>query len=522
MTTLFARIKSHFSNWRAWELNPVVVKELRQSVRSWAVIGMLLLFLAVMFCTALGFLVNQSFRVNEEQQLGGEVFSVFVVILTGASLLFIPLYVGVRLAAERQESNLDLLYVTTLTPERIIRGKFLCGAYMAVLFFSACMPFMVFTNLMRGVDLPTVFFILLCLFLVICAVIEAAIFLACLPISKLFKILLALVCIMFSFGLIRLLAMAFSSMMMSGVGSMMGTRDFWNGFLSGTGVMLAASLLLHFISVALISPPSANRALPLRIYLTAMWILGAALCYYWAVRERDIRFMVPWAVISFIVLTGAMLVVISNSDRLSLRVRRAIPANPAKRALAFLFYNGAAGGLVWLGFLVAVTFTVTARLLDYHGSVSAGGGFSALTDVERYKFKVVGGAALLYVFAYGLAALLIHRKLLGRRPPKLAGIFAILLPCAWALVPNIASFFLNKLNWTSLERNQLGNIFNLFVVRDDWQRKAHLVCAGAAVLLLLILNARWFARQFKEFQPLHRSTPPPILDAPSAPVSAVK
>ena len=32
-------------------MNPVVVKELRQSVRSWTVIGMLLLFLIVMFLT---------------------------------------------------------------------------------------------------------------------------------------------------------------------------------------------------------------------------------------------------------------------------------------------------------------------------------------------------------------------------------------------------------------------------------------------------------------------------------------
>src|SRR5215213_1476761 len=166
--TRAAKLKSHFANWRGWELNPVVVKELRQSVRSWAVTGTLLLFLIVLFCAALAFLISQSFQVGVNRRIGAEIFSTFTVILTGASLLFIPLYVGVRLAAERQESNLDLLYISTLTPERIIRGKFLCGAYMTVLFFSACMPFMAFTNLLRGVDLPTVVFILLCLFVVVC------------------------------------------------------------------------------------------------------------------------------------------------------------------------------------------------------------------------------------------------------------------------------------------------------------------------------------------------------------------
>ena len=36
-------IRNHFVNWREWELNPIVIKELRQAVRSWAVTGMLLL-----------------------------------------------------------------------------------------------------------------------------------------------------------------------------------------------------------------------------------------------------------------------------------------------------------------------------------------------------------------------------------------------------------------------------------------------------------------------------------------------
>ena len=67
MTAALAKLRSHFANWRSWELNPVVVKELRQSVRSWAVTGMLLLFLVVLFCTALGFLVTQSFQVTINQ-----------------------------------------------------------------------------------------------------------------------------------------------------------------------------------------------------------------------------------------------------------------------------------------------------------------------------------------------------------------------------------------------------------------------------------------------------------------------
>src|SRR5271154_5963024 len=111
-----AGIKSHFANWREWELNPIVIKELRQAVRNWSVTGMLLLFLTVLFITSLVFLVSQSFDVEANLQLGGAMFTTFMVILVVASVFFIPLYVGVRVAAERQENNPDLFYVSTLTP----------------------------------------------------------------------------------------------------------------------------------------------------------------------------------------------------------------------------------------------------------------------------------------------------------------------------------------------------------------------------------------------------------------------
>jgi hypothetical protein len=274
-----ARLLHHLARWRDWELNPVVVKELRQAVRNWSVTGMLLLFLTVLFGASLVSLITQSFTPYSNQLLGAQVFQVFTVILAGASTLFIPLYVGVRLAIERQENNVDLLYISTLTPGRIIRGKLYCGIYMTLLFFSACMPFMAFTNLLRGVDLPTVFFTLLVLFLLVILAIQVAILLACLPISRPFKVLVALfgiwVAFMFLAGAIQLA----SEFLRSGVGAMMTGRSFWVGFSSAVGIGLAFFLLLHLLSVALIAPVSANRALPLRVYLTMAWLLGGGLSF---------------------------------------------------------------------------------------------------------------------------------------------------------------------------------------------------------------------------------------------------
>jgi hypothetical protein len=500
-----AKIKSHFVNWREWELNPIVIKELRQAVRSWAVTGMLLLFLIVLFLTSLGFLVTQSFSTDLNEQLGGTIFQAFVIILTGASVLFIPLYVGVRVAVERIDSNPDLLYVSTLSPARIIRGKFLCGAYLAVLFFSACMPFMAFTNLLRGVDLPSVFFILFFLFLTVCAVNQLAIFLACLPMSRPFKILLALYGFFQSFWIIVPLVLASIAMMRSGVGAMMAERNFWITVSTVGSIGLGLVGLFYFLSVALISPPSANRALPVRLYLTAIWVLGGLLSLGWVWQVKDARLMMPWAFLTFALMIFSLLVTISNSDQISRRVRRDIPEKKLRRILAFIFFNGAAGGLVWVTIICVLTFFIAKEII-FSGLYASPA--TVLSADYHSKFSTDYPAVMAYVFDYALTALLIHRKFLPRRPSKLAGLLAVLLAALWAVAPNIVLFFLNQLSWKSVEGLQLGNVFNMFSIREAGQRYYHLIFAFAWLALMIALNAKWFLRQLKNFQPLPRNTPP--------------
>ncbi len=489
MRRILSNLKSHFTNWRHWEMNPVVVKELRQAVRSWAVTGTLLLFLLVLFCSAVLFFVTQSFDASANPRMGAQIFSTFSVILTGASLLFIPLYIGVRVAAERQESDLDLLYISTLSPARIIRGKFFCGAYVAILFFSACMPFMTFTNLLRGVDLPSVFFILLCLFLIVCCAVQVAIFLACLPISKILKILLGLGAGILTVWMVAGLTFAISELMMQGVGSMMSNREFWATFFTVCSVIFAAALLLHFLSIALISPPSANRALPVRIYMTIVWLIGAAVSLAWVIHEATAQLILPWAIASFIIFGVSLVVIVSNNDLLSLRVQRTVPERLPLRALAFLFYNGAAGGLLWAALILGTTFVAMWLLLTSHRFANTHMG------EELYGILYSSAAAICYAFDYALVGLLLHRKLLARRPAKLAGIFAVIVPAAWALLPVLLFFFLNRLSTRDLEHIQLGNLFNIFVVGlnaaktgtpalcrrvagPDGDPEFHLVCAA--------------------------------------------
>lgn len=506
MTATLARLKAHFVNWREWELNPVVIKELRQAVRSWAVTGMLLLFLIVLFVTSLVFLVNQTFEVTANERLGGDIFQAFMVILAGASILFIPLYVGIRMASERQEGNADLLYISTLSPARVIRGKFFCGAYMTLLFFSACMPFMAFTNLLRGVDLPSVFFILAFLFVVICAANQLAIFIACLPVSRPFKILFALGGLFLAYWIVAGVVFGAISLMRSGIGSMMGERTFWLTTLTVAGVVSAIGGLLFVLSVALISPPSANRAPLLRIYITGLWLLGGLLAggWAWSVKEPTIIFV--WTYAGTVLLVASLIVTVSNHDQLSVRVRRTIPVPGLKRLLAFLFFNGAAGGLVWVMALIALTFFGTT---GFHTMATAYAGSRGFVPANFYSaFVEVYPPVLVYIFAYALTGLFIQRKFLPRHSPKFAGLLTLLVAALAAVGPSIVLFFMNRLSWKTIEKLQLGSASNLFIIRDSEPRMAHLLFATGWLAVALLLNARWFLTQARNFRPPPANEPP--------------
>jgi len=91
----------------------------------------------------------------------------------------------------------------------------------------------------------------------------------------------------------------------------------------------------------------------------------------------------------------------------------------------------------------------------------------------------------------------------------------VLLAGAWAIVPSIVLFFLNQLSWKSVEGLQLGNVFNVAFLREDSQLLDHLYFACGWLLVVLVINAKWFVRQMNNFQPPATVTPensPPELN----------
>ena len=177
-------------------LNPIVVKELRQAVKSRIVMAALMLFLLIQLAILLFSLsFDDRHRGLEDASLhaGRQIFQVLQGILLGTCMLLVPAYAGIRLAAEHSDTNVDLLFISTLRPFGIIAGKLQASIVLILLIFSACALFMTFTYLLRGIDIPSIILVLALDFLVVLVGTQGAIFLGAVPANMGLKLLLGLV-----------------------------------------------------------------------------------------------------------------------------------------------------------------------------------------------------------------------------------------------------------------------------------------------------------------------------------------
>src|SRR3954470_18053013 len=167
-------------------VNPIVVKETRQAVNSRLVATFLLLFLAVQLVAMLLMITSREFTNPDDINLraGRDMFTFVQGILLGTCMVLIPSMTGVRLAVERSDVNVDLLFISSLTPRAVISGKLFAAAALALLIFSACAPFMTFAYVMRGLDVPTIMVVLVADYLTVLLTTALALFLASVPANR--------------------------------------------------------------------------------------------------------------------------------------------------------------------------------------------------------------------------------------------------------------------------------------------------------------------------------------------------
>jgi hypothetical protein len=498
-------------DWLDDRINPIVVKELRQAVQSRLVVAVLLLALGLQVLLLGVFLIVREARHSVDPvdwYAGAEIFQVLQGILLCCCILLIPIYTGVRLASERSDSNTDLLFISTLRPVSIIWGKFAAACVLAMLVFSACAPFMTFTYLLRGIDIPS---ILVMLFIDVLALVfgtMGALFLAAIPANRALKFF---VNFLGYIGLVMLFSLVLTFCARVLRFGLFGGEDpweFWGPLGALTGVTLGVSGLLFFWSVAIISPPSSNRAPAGRIFLLAQWLATGVVLAALSKNLKPAHHgpVAAWLVISVALACLQFLISINERDRWGPRVARTIPRNPLLRGLAFLFYSGSAGGMI-LATLMATGSLLAVHLWRRDNSAMAGLAYSEHTS--KVMFVVA-----LYTFCYAMTGLLLRAYLMADKVrTTFTWLVSALLIGLGSSIPAVIVYvaFSDQVRYQQdtawwLLTNPFASVYDVALngpLGGGWDEFT-LICfgfTGAWAILVAVLSLPWLLAQVLRFHP---------------------
>lgn len=167
--------------WISDRANPMLVRCIRQELRSKTFLGVFVLLLVVSAIAAIASAGASSD--NHNSQMGRTLYSV----LSWAWCLVVVIQaIGTfqSVIRERNEDTWDLLDLTGLGPRPVLRGLLLANLVQGQLYTAALAPFLVMAYLLRGIDLLTIAFALVVVPLMSVAASTLAVFLASIGNSK--------------------------------------------------------------------------------------------------------------------------------------------------------------------------------------------------------------------------------------------------------------------------------------------------------------------------------------------------
>lgn len=471
-------------------MNSIAVKEFRQAVQGRWVVATLMLFLLINLLILGGNLMLASPLSDVGLHQGRDIFQWLIAILQVTCIAFVPIYCGLRLSLERSDANIDLFFVTTITPGAIVRGKYLTAMAMTLLFYSAAMPFMILTYLLRGIDLPTIFYMLAAGF-IFCAMANAVgVFVGCIPGTWFQRGLAALGTLVFLAYLGGASIALIESTVYFGVG-FMSSMTSWA--IAGTWLLGELMLigLLYVLAVALLSPAPSNRMFVPRLYMTSCWFVGGLVALLWAVNGRTVEPVMGWMIVGGVAFSILMVAALGERDAWSARVRRMVPRNPLLRTMAFVLYTGAAGGIAWSVLMFAATVALAGLFFSkpgYRGRSDCG---EACTNLV-----VVFG----YILCYCLTTAALRPNILRSvKSINLPGIAGLLGTIAY-LAPLLAVFFSVRdweklLPWFLLGSPLVLTSSNHAAIEMAYRTLAMWLVLGA------LASSPWALAQWRRFTP---------------------
>ena len=164
-------------------LNPILIKETRQALKSRQfIVTFMLMLVASWLISIFGVLGS-----GESLEFGsaGRAFFVFYYDVLALAIFAVVPYTAYRgLLNERDQTTLELLSITSLSPRQLIWGKLCSSLVQVFIYYSAIAPFIAFTSMLQGFDFVMVAFVLLMSLLITICLTMFALTIAAVPQHK--------------------------------------------------------------------------------------------------------------------------------------------------------------------------------------------------------------------------------------------------------------------------------------------------------------------------------------------------
>jgi hypothetical protein len=493
-------------------LNPILVKETRQALKSSQFTITFVLVLAASWVATIGVVAAIGPRIFYSAE-GGTLLAWYYAVLALPLLVVVPLSAFRSLTAERDDNTYDLLSITTLKPRQIISGKLGSSVAQMAVYFSVMTPCLAFTYLLRGVDLPTIITLLIYTFFWSLGLSMVGILLATLTTQRFAQVFILV-------GFLSGLLFMFWCGVMLGIGTAEYGRTIFGGvgneFWILLGVIATAYFtffaLAFFAAAGMIAFTSENRSTPLR---ACMMVQQAAFIGWMAAAwigdgfGREVLLVLIILAGIYWYAMGTLLT--AERPGLSQRVRRRLPQSFVGRMFFSWFNPGPASGYMFVIANTSLIFAICMFAIAF-GELIASGGRTGKPSVDEIFYTMVIGWG--YVVGYlGTGLLVISALRLVAKVTMLASVLIhLLLLLAGFGIPYAIKSMSIELREADYSFLQVTDpFFSLWHVLNDGvtgDANALLVLIPGVAICVLLLN---MPRIIRELRVVREAAPTRVL-----------
>lgn len=493
-------------------LNPILVKETRQALKSRQfIVTFLLMLIAAWLISVFGTLAAGDSL--EFGSAGRGLFTSYFVVLALAIFVVVPYSAYRGLLNERDQTTLELLNITSLSPRQLIWGKLWSAMAQVFIFYSAIAPFIAFTSMLQGFDVALVAFALGISILLTLCLTMFTLMLAAIPQNKHLQGLMTGAVFL---GLLFVISMIFSAVPVMLMETMpVDEAEFW--VIVGSFVVAGLSFFFLFtqIATAHLTFDADNRSTGIRVACTAQFVLYwfmVAIAQWMLGRtffggHGDVAALATFCLI-YVATCGFFAA--TETDFISRRVRRGIPKTMLLRSLAVPFLPGGHRGFLYLLLHLVLTPVVIRSMFVDSFSPSRWEGWWTITFI-LYVLAYVGLGA-----AFGRAL----QRLSAEVRPMHVRVIIFIMFAMGTIVPYMPLLFgTREYEWMYRMLRVMNPIVMLELVsRTTYTNDlatSELIVLGAAAGVGLLLNVRPMWVGFREIMRLPVS-PSPTSKSPAA------